>query len=182
VLCIFFIYLSIGARWVCTCGMFFFIFITNLNKSRRQYLETMQLNLVQKHLDYKQPNHLFFPDVVSCYMLIFLPTITAFLNVKCKKELENLIKHPKTFTFTNLTKKLIIGQNIWENYIHPNNIILIEQMWQNKDIKLHATILEIEPLKWKVFKFKIWIINKFFHYFKFQFIPWSMENYNLHST
>jgi hypothetical protein len=35
----------------------------------------------------------------------------------------------------------IIGKSIWENYIHPNNIILTQQMQQNKDIK-YATLLQ----------------------------------------
>jgi hypothetical protein len=29
-----------------------------------------------------------------------------------------------TFTFTNSMQKKDIGKSIWENYIHPNNIIL----------------------------------------------------------
>jgi hypothetical protein len=29
-----------------------------------------------------------------------------------------------TFTFTNSIQKKVIGKSIWENYIHPNNIIL----------------------------------------------------------
>jgi hypothetical protein len=32
-----------------------------------------------------------------------------------------------TFAFTKHSKK-IIGKSLWENYIFPNNIILIEQM------------------------------------------------------
>ncbi len=45
-----------------------------------------------------------------------------------------------TFTFTNSTKKKVIGKSIWENYIHPNNIILTRQMQQSKDIK-YVTLL-----------------------------------------
>jgi hypothetical protein len=40
----------------------------------------------------------------------------------------------------NDTKK-IIRKNVWENYIHLNSIILIEQMQQNKDIQ-YASIVE----------------------------------------
>jgi hypothetical protein len=37
--------------------------------------------------------------------------------------------------------KIIIGKNRWENYIRPNNIILVEQMRKNKDIQ-YATLLK----------------------------------------
>jgi hypothetical protein len=33
-----------------------------------------------------------------------------------------------TFAFTKKTQKKIIGKSLWENYICPNNTILIEQM------------------------------------------------------
>jgi hypothetical protein len=39
-------------------------------------------------------------------------------------------------------QKKVIGKSIWENYIHPNGIILRQQMRQNKDIN-YATLLQI---------------------------------------
>jgi hypothetical protein len=35
---------------------------------------------------------------------------------------------PPTFAFTKVTQKKLIRKSLWENYIHPNSIILIEQM------------------------------------------------------
>jgi hypothetical protein len=45
------------------------------------------------------------------------------------------------FTFTKLTHEKIIGKSLWDNYVWPNSIILVDQMRQNKYIQ-YATLLE----------------------------------------
>ncbi len=46
-----------------------------------------------------------------------------------------------TFTFTKSMQKKIMGKSIWENYFHQKNIILTQQVRQNKDIK-YVTLLQ----------------------------------------
>jgi hypothetical protein len=50
-------------------------------------------------------------------------------------------KHQTNFWIHKFDPKKVIGKNIRENYIHPNNIILTKQMWQSKYI-ICATILQ----------------------------------------
>ncbi len=44
------------------------------------------------------------------------------------------IKPPLTFT-KQTQKEKIIGKSLWENYVMPNKIILMQQMWQSEDIQ-----------------------------------------------
>jgi hypothetical protein len=49
-------------------------------------------------------------------------------------------------------QKKVTGKSLWENYIQPNSIILIEKMRQKKDIQ--CTTLLKKPLNQKHSKIK----------------------------
>ncbi len=45
------------------------------------------------------------------------------------------------FTFTKLIQKHFMGKNLWENYVKPNNIVLMKKMKQHKGRK-YAILLK----------------------------------------
>jgi len=77
---------------------------------------------------------------------------------------------------TNFLK--LIGRSLWENYVHPYNIILIEQMWQSKDIFYKSFLKKSYNRKFSKSNFELFK-TQFFSNLKINIFedPWRMATF-----
>jgi hypothetical protein len=66
-----------------------------------------------------------------------------------------------TFAFTKMTQKKIIRKNVWENYIHLNNIILIKINVTKQDIQYAYIVENLRTFKITNSNFKLLKIQFF---------------------